>query len=159
MLSFGKQRFLVGYMKRLWCASKSDFDKSRGRPMYPDSWHLATRVVNLEWRPYVRYVYREEERNRVEVFERWILQVIFESRVIPIDSHPYWMWHALGTYNIIPATFKLILLQRCVRKYNARRREARRLALAMTLHSRLGNDSWLSIIPTELAHTLMLAAT
>ena len=121
--------------------------------MYKHDWHRTGEFIEFDLTQGVRYVWLDGERMDVET---WFLQIFFESDAI--EATFGWTHRFPPEYDTMDITFKLILLQRWFRKSNARRRP-RRLALAMALHPRLGNGSSLSIIPTELAYTLMLAAT
>ena len=151
--SFGGQRFLTGCMNRLWSMNQTPESKKRGEPMYKHDWHRTGEFIEFDFMQGVRYVWLDGERMDVET---WFLQIFFESDAI--EATFGWTHRFPPEYDTMDITFKLILLQRWFRKSNARRRP-RRLALAMALHPRLGNGSSLSIIPTELAYTLMLAAT
>ena len=153
MLSFGEQRFLVGHMNRLLSMSKSFYKDAQERPMYPHDWHCSGSNIEIQFFPGVRYVWHEGVRME-DVKEMYFL-VDYESEVFRVQAARYGLQRFNWYYTSIDITSKLILLQRCVRGYNARRRMARRLALAMALHSRLGNGCLLKHLPTE----LMLAAT
>ena len=152
--SFGWQRFLTGCSNRLWSMTQCPLDKHREEPMYPHDWHWTGELIEFEFIQGVRYAWIDEVRHPpvVEIY----FQMFFENDDVAAKFG--WTRRALWEYDIMDVTFKLILLQRWFLKSNARRRP-RRLALAMALHPRLGNGSSLSIIPTELAYTLMLAAT
>ena len=152
MLSFGEQRFLAGYMNRLWYTRRDFFHESL-RPMYPHDWHWATVVSEAQWLE--EDISARRDGVRAGDVKAMHLRVYYEHETVQVQHARTGTQKASWTYSSIDITSKLILLQRCVRGYNARRRMARRLALAMALHSRLGNGSLLSHIPAE----LMLAAT
>jgi hypothetical protein len=129
MLSFGIRGWLMDYRNRLWTMSEWE-----GKPMeYSNNWPWTAKCIML-------YCDRERELISGRVFEKL--------------RHHEW----LDLCRMHDATFRLILLQRWFRECNARRR-ARRLALAMALHPRLGSDCWLSTVDTDLARALILAAT
>jgi hypothetical protein len=153
MLSFGEQRFLVGHMNRLLSMSKSFYKDAQESPMYPHDWHCSGSNIAIEFCPGVRYVWHEGVR--MEDVKEMYFQVDYESEVCRVQADRWRNRRSNWSYTSIDITSKLILLQRCVRGYNASRRMARRLALAMALHLRLGNGSLLKHLPAE----LMLAAT
>ena len=156
--SFGEQRFLTGCFNRLWSMEQYPDEKQRGEPMYKHDWHRT--VVEFIGFAFTEgaagNVFRVVDGNRNVRVSGWYLQVWFESD--DVEATVGWTRQAILEYDTMDITSKLILLQRWFRKSNARRRP-RRLALAMALHPRLGNGSWLTNIPTELARTLILAAT
>ena len=156
--SFGEQRFLTGCINRLWSMKQYPENKQRGVPMYKHDWHRT--VVEFIGFAFTEgalgNVFRVVDGNRDVRVSGWYVQVWFQSD--DVEATRGWTRQAILEYDTMDVTSKLILLQRWFRKSNARRRP-RRLALAMALHPRLGNGSSLSIIPTELAYTLMLAAT
>jgi hypothetical protein len=139
--SFGEQRFLTGCMNRLWSMSQSPSDTARGLPMYRNDWHRTGEFIMFDFEEFIEDV---KERGLTLFYESDYIKTTFGTRL------------ALWGYETIDVTFKLILLQRWFRKSNAQRR---RLALAMAFHPRLGNGSWLSNTPLELARQLVLAAT
>lgn len=134
MLSFGIRGWLMGYRNRLWTMSEWE-----GKPMeYFNNWPRTAKHIIL-------YCDRDKELISGRVFEKL--------------RHHEWRHHEwLELCRIHDATFRLVLLQRWFRECNARRR-ARRLALAMALHPRLGNGCWLSTVDADLARALILAAT
>ena len=151
--SFGEQRFLTGCKNRLYSMTQYPGDKQRGEPMYKHDWHQTGEFIEFDYIQGVRYVWRDGKRMDVEQME---FQMFFESDDV---EALFGIRRALWGYDIIDVTFKLIRLQRWFRKSLHALRRERRLALAMALLPRLGDGSWLSNIPTELARTLMLAAT
>ena len=154
--SFGWQRFLTGCSNRLWSMKQYPENKQRGVPMYKHDWHRTVESIGFAFTKGAGNVFRVVDGNRDVRVSGWYLQVWFESD--DVEATLGWTRQAILEYDTMDITSKLILLQRWFRKSNARRRP-RRLALAMALHPRLGNGSWLSNIPTELAHILILAAT
>lgn len=152
-LCFGKQRFLTIRMNRLWSMNEAPENKKEGRPMYPNDWHETGENIMFRFDKGVQYVRREGVPTR-EV-ECIYLTMFWENDSVLAEFG--WSRRALWGYDVIDITPKLILLQLWFRKSNARRKQ-RRLALAMALHPRLGNGSWLSIIPTELTRMIVLAA-
>ena len=149
--SFGEQRFLTGCKNRLW--TMTQYPEQRGEPMYKHDWHRTGEFIEFDYIQGVRYEWLDGKRMDVEQMK---FQMFFESD--DVEAH-FGMRRALWGYDIIDVTFKLILLQRWFRKSLHALRRERRLALAMALHPRLGDGSWLSNIPTELARTLVPAAT
>ena len=151
--SFGEQRFLTGCKNRLFSMTQYPEDEQWGEPMYKYDWHQTGEFIEFDYIQGVRYVWRDGKRMDVEQME---FQMFFESDDVSLH---FGVRRAIWGYDIMDVTFKLILLQRWFRKSLHARRRSRRLALAMALLPRLGDGSWLSNIPTELARTLMLAAT
>jgi hypothetical protein len=149
--SFGVHRFLTGYMNSLWTVSKPTEETPDARIMYPADWPRTAESVMFERREEARFVWIKGAW--VEKAKEIYLYVVYES-----SEYGLGVGKACRTYSTTDATFKLILLQRWFRKSTARTR-AKRLALAMALHSRLGDGSLLSIVDTELARTLFLMAT
>ena len=149
--SFGMQRFLTGYMNSLWTVSKLPEETPDAKKMYPNDWPQTAELVMFERLEGARFVWIEGAW--VEDEKEIYLYIVYES-----NEYGLGVGKACRTYSTADATFKLILLQRWFRKSNARTR-AKRLALAMALHSRLGDGSLLSIVDTELACALFLMAT
>lgn len=139
MLSFGEKRFLVCHMNRLWSVSKDPRDRgddySDGHKMYPNAWHWACSKHEIEFmyktgtliRVGEAWIFKEE---RLEDVKKLYVQIVYDSDVVAFQFRRYGMRRAFAPYLGIDITDKLILLQCCVRKYNACRRRARRLALA-----------------------------
>ena len=154
--SFGEQRFLTGCMNRLWSMNQTPESKKRGEPMYKHDWHRTGEFIGFAFTKGAGNVTRVVDGKDVRV-SGWNVQVWFESD--DVEAMVGWTRQGILEYDAMDVTFKLILLQRWFFKSIHARRRSRRLALAMALHPRLGNGSWLSNIPTELARTLILAAT
>ena len=154
--SFGEQRFLTGCINRLWSMKQYPENKQRGVPMYKHDGHRTAEFIGFAFHEGAGNVFRVVDGNRDVRVSGWYVQVWFQSD--DVEATRGWTRQAILEYDTMDITSKLILLQRWFRKSNARRRP-RRLALAMALHPRLGNGSWLTNIPTELARTLILAAT
>ena len=130
MLSFGEQRFLVCHMNRLWSVSKDPQDPgddtSDGHNKYPNAWPWAGSKHEIEFFPDGDCFLHEGKCVTVVKDTRCArFQVIYDSDVVAVQFARYGMRRAFAGYLSIDITDKLILLQRCVRKYNACRRRAR----------------------------------
>lgn len=129
MLSFGQRGWLMGYRNRLWTMS----DIAEESVDYCDDWpHTVKRFV----------LYMDWERSSIS-------GRLFEKR-----RYLDFITFAL----IYDATHLLLRLQQWFLTTSARRK-ARRLALAMSLHARLGQDSLLAALDTDIVRALILAAT
>lgn len=129
MLAFGKRGWLMGYRNRLWTMSELE---GQSADYYNDWPHTTKRfVVYMDW-------------FKKEVFSR-----VFEKR----------RYLDLITFTTVSdATHLLLRLQRWFLKTCARRK-ARRLALAMAMHARLGKDSPLATLDMDIVRALVLAVT
>lgn len=129
MFSFGERGWLMGYRNRLWTMSELEGQSAD----YYDDWpHTVKRfVIYMDW-------------ERTSISGR-----LFEKR----------RYLDLITFTLIyDATPQLLRLQRWFLKVCARRK-ARRLALAMSIHARLGKDSPLATLDADLVRGLVLSVT
>lgn len=131
MCTFGTLGWLMGYRDRLW--TLNTWGEDRYFRDWP--WTIRSLLFRFDWRKALGGVF--------------ITGHVLERRRKARDG-------SAQLCRIHNATHHLVCLQRWFRESNARRR-ARRLALAMALHPRLGRDSWLGALDQDLARGLVLA--
>jgi hypothetical protein len=141
MFCIGAQRLLTGYRNRLWTTQRNG--ELRFYPHEGWPWNAENLIFSFHF-------------DACACSPGWsYLNILYESDT-NVAKHGPSMRKGCWGFRMLEVTSKLILLQRWFCNV---RRKARRLALAIALHPRLGNGSLLSIMDTELARTLMLSAT
>lgn len=129
MLAFGKRGWLMGYRNRLWTMSELE---GQSVDYYNDWPHMVTHfVIYMHW-------FKDEIGCRLFKKRRFLDLIMFAT--------------------VSDATLHLLRLQRWFLKTCACRK-ARRLALAMATHARLGKDSPLATLDVDIVRALVLAAT
>ena len=144
MFCIGAQRLLTGYRNRLWTTPPvPHWNDDRFYPHEGWPWNAENLIFSFHF-------------DACACSPGWsYLNILYESDT-NVAKHGPSMRKGCWGFRMLEITSKLILLQRWFCNV---RSKARRLALAVALHPRLGNNSLLSIIDTELARTIMLAAT
>ena len=131
MCSVGTLGWLMGYRNRLWTLNSWGEDR-----YYRDwPWTIQGLLFKFDW------------------CKAWG-RAVMTGQVCKKGSRDGDLQHC----RIHNATHHLVCLQRWFREANARRC-ARRMALGMALHARLGRDCWLCALDQDLLRGLVLAGT